>query len=113
MVHNIKVQKHVQKKLIRKSNMVRVGLQIRFEVMNVINKNPLKSVKLPSAQELADKFGMSRRSVTMELKKLADEGWIIGIHGMKRISISALSGISGVFPENSSFRSRIIFWKIS
>ena len=34
--------------------MVRVGLQIRFEVMNVINKNPLKSVKLPSAQELAD-----------------------------------------------------------
>lgn len=62
--------------------MVRVGLQIRFEVMNVINKNPLKSVKLPSAQELADKFGMSRRSVTMELKKLAEEGWIIGVHGV-------------------------------
>ena len=62
--------------------MVRIGLQIRFEVMNVINKNPLKSVKLPSAQELADKFGMSRRSVTMELKKLAEEGWILGVHGV-------------------------------
>ncbi len=62
--------------------MMRVGLQIRFEVMNVINKNPLKSVKLPSAQELADKFGMSRRSVTMELKKLAEEGWVIGVHGV-------------------------------
>jgi hypothetical protein len=60
---------------------MRCGLKVRFEVMNIINNSHSISVKLPSAQELADKFGMSRRSVTMELKTLIDEGLIYGVKG--------------------------------
>jgi len=75
------MQKDMQKKTKKDRKMAKVGLQIRFEVMNILNRNPLKQIKLPSAQELADRFGISRRSVTQELKKLIGEGWIIGVRG--------------------------------
>ena len=64
-----------------RSKDMKCGLKIRFEVMGIINNSHHESVKLPSAQELAERFGMSRRSVTMELKNLIDEGWLYGVRG--------------------------------
>ena len=58
-----------------------VGQRVRFEVMSIITKSGGTQQKLPSAQKLADKLGISRMSVVAELKKLAQEGYLVGKAG--------------------------------
>ncbi len=58
-----------------------VGQRVRFEVMGIITKSGGTQQKLPSAQKLADKLGISRMSVVAELKKLAQEGYLVGKAG--------------------------------
>ena len=52
-------------------------LQVRFEILNLLFRNPQESVKIPSARELADKFDLARCTVALELKKLVEEGYLI------------------------------------
>ena len=61
---------------------VRIGLKIRYEIINMIYRNPAMSVKIPTSMELAQHFGVARCTVTDELKKLADEGLITGKRGI-------------------------------
>lgn len=56
-------------------------LQVRFEILNLLFRNPQESIKIPSARELADKFDLARCTVALELKKLAEEGYLIGKRG--------------------------------
>lgn len=60
---------------------VPVGLQIRFEVMNRIYRNPEKSEKIPSVRELAARHHLSLSTVSLELRKLVKEGFLVGKHG--------------------------------
>lgn len=60
-----------------------VGQRVRFEVMSIITKSGGTQQKLPSAQKLADKLGISRMSVVAELKKLAQEGYLVGKAGFR------------------------------
>lgn len=60
---------------------VPVGLQIRFEVMNRIYRNPEKSEKIPSVSELAARHHLSLSTVSLELRKLVKEGFLVGKHG--------------------------------
>ncbi len=57
------------------------GLQIRFEILNLLFRNPQMSIKVPSARELAEKFGVARCTAALELKKLSEEGYLIGRRG--------------------------------
>lgn len=51
-----------------KKESLSVGLRIRFDVINIIYRNPTQPVQLPSAAEFARKFNVSQRTVTRELK---------------------------------------------
>lgn len=64
-----------------RENWKSVGQRVRFEIMGIITKSQGGCVKIPSAQKLADKLGISRMSVVAELKKLAQEGYLIGKPG--------------------------------
>ncbi|MBO5307784.1 MAG: GntR family transcriptional regulator [Lentisphaeria bacterium] len=64
-----------------RENWKSVGQRVRFEIMGIITKSQGGCVKIPSAQKLADKLGISRMSVVAELKKLAQEGYLIGKTG--------------------------------
>lgn len=61
---------------------ISIGLLLRYEIINMIYKNPQESVKIPSSAVLAKKFGTSQRTVTRELKKLADNGYVYGKQGI-------------------------------
>lgn len=65
-----------------KSGDVRVGLQIRNAIFNLIFHHPGVSVKIPTSMELAEQFGVARCTVTDELKLLVDEGFLIGRRGI-------------------------------
>ena len=60
---------------------VPVGLKIRFEIVNRLYQTPGRSVKIPSARELAARFHLSPSTVTLELQKLVREGYLIGKRG--------------------------------
>ena len=60
---------------------VPVGLKIRFEIVNRLYQTPGRSVKIPSARELAARFHLSPSTVTLELQKLVREGYLIGRRG--------------------------------
>lgn len=58
-----------------------VGLQIRFEIINRMYRNPERSVKIPSVRELAARYCLSPSTVSLELQKLVKEGFLIGKPG--------------------------------
>ncbi len=58
-----------------------VGLKIRHEIITRIFRNPMVSVKIPSARELAERFHLSPSTVTLELQKLIKDGYLIGKRG--------------------------------
>lgn len=66
---------------IRTALLSRVGLKIRFEIINRLYQAPGLSVKIPSARELAARFHLSPSTVTLELQKLVREGYLIGRRG--------------------------------
>lgn len=57
------------------------GLRIRFEVINRMYRNPDESVRIPSVRELAARYCLSPSTVSLELKKLVKEGFLVGKHG--------------------------------
>lgn len=58
------------------------GLSVRYDIVQVVLAHAGVSVKLPSARQLAEKFGISQRTVAAELAHLVEEGWIVGRHGI-------------------------------
>lgn len=65
-----------------KTGDIRVGLQIRNAIFNLIFHHPGVSIKIPTSLELAEQFGVARCTVTDELKLLVDEGFLIGRRGI-------------------------------
>jgi len=61
---------------------VRAGLRIRHEIVGILYRNPRVSVKIPTSMELARQFNVARCTVTDELKKLVDQGLLIGKRGI-------------------------------
>lgn len=61
---------------------VRAGLRIRNEIVSILYRNPRISVKIPTSMELARRFNVARCTVTDELKKLVDQGLLIGKRGV-------------------------------
>jgi DNA-binding Lrp family transcriptional regulator len=61
---------------------VPAGLRIRREIVGILYRNPRTSVKIPTSVELARQFGVARSTVTDELKKLVDQGLLIGKRGI-------------------------------
>lgn len=58
------------------------GLLIRHDIVHTVLMHTGKSVKLPSARQLADRFGVSQRTAASELANLVEEGWIFGRKGI-------------------------------
>lgn len=56
--------------------------KIRRYVMNLILRSGGKSVQIPTIQELSEKFGVSRTTVSKAMKELTAEGHIIGKRGI-------------------------------
>ena len=65
---------------------VPAGLAVRLDILKMIYQAPTTSIRLPSAIQLAKKHHVSRTTVTNELKKLTDSGWIIGKPGIGSFS---------------------------
>ncbi len=61
---------------------VRAGLRIHHEIVNILYQNPRVSVKIPTSVELARRFNVARCTVTDELRKLVDQGLLIGKRGV-------------------------------
>ena len=61
---------------------VPAGLAVRHDILKMIYQTPSVSIRLPSALQLAKKHHVSRTTVTNELKKLTESGWIIGKPGI-------------------------------
>lgn len=61
---------------------MRAGMRVRYEVIGTIHRNPPVPIKLPSASQFAAKYSLSVKTVTLELKRLRDEGWITGQKGV-------------------------------
>jgi DNA-binding Lrp family transcriptional regulator len=61
---------------------VPAGLRIRREIVSILYRNPRVSVKIPTSVELAKQFGVARCTVTDELRKLVDQGLLIGKRGV-------------------------------
>lgn len=57
-------------------------IQIRRYVLTLIQKAGGKAVPLPSIQELAEQFQVSRPTVSRAMKALTDEGYVIGKRGI-------------------------------
>ena len=56
--------------------------KIRRYVMNLILRSGGKAVQIPTIQELSEKFGVSRTTVSKAMKELTAEGHIIGKRGI-------------------------------
>lgn len=65
---------------------VPAGLAVRLDILKMIYQAPTTSIRLPSAIQLAKKHHVSRTTVTNELKKLTESGWIIGKPGIGSFS---------------------------
>ncbi len=57
-------------------------MRIRHEIISTMYRNPHAPVKIPTSMELARRFGVARCTVTDELKKLSDEGFLVGRRGI-------------------------------
>lgn len=65
---------------------VPAGLAVRHDILKMIFDSPTVPVRLPSALQLAKKHHVSRSTVTTEMKKLIESGWIIGKPGIGSFS---------------------------
>lgn len=65
---------------------VPAGLAVRHDILKMIYQTSSVSIRLPSALQLAKKHHVSRTTVTNELKKLTESGWIIGKPGIGSFS---------------------------
>lgn len=63
------------------------SLQVRYEVVNTILRHPTVSVKLPTLHDLSARLGVSIRTVAYELKRLAEEGMVIGRRGIGTFTV--------------------------
>lgn len=57
-------------------------MRIRRYVMNLILRADGKAAQIPTIQELSEKFGVSRPTVSKAMKELTSEGYIIGKRGI-------------------------------
>ncbi|OPZ70227.1 MAG: DNA-binding transcriptional repressor LldR [Firmicutes bacterium ADurb.Bin467] len=56
--------------------------KIRFYIMGLIYRYGNRSVRVPSSVELAERFGVARRTARLALEGLVREGWLIGRRGL-------------------------------
>ena len=56
--------------------------KIRFYIMGLIYRYGNRSVQVPSSVELAERFGVARRTARLALEGLVREGWLIGRRGL-------------------------------
>ena len=68
--------------MIQQESRVSEYIQIRRYVLTLIQKAGGKAVPLPSIQELAEQFQVSRPTVSRAMKALTDEGYVIGKRGI-------------------------------
>lgn len=68
--------------MIQQESRVSEYIQIRRYVLTLIQKAGGKAVPLPSIQELAEQFQVSRPTVSRAMKALTDEGYVIGRRGI-------------------------------
>ena len=71
-----------KKKMTQQDFRVSEYIQIRRYVLTLIQKAGGKAVPLPSIQELAQQFQVSRPTVSRAMKALTDEGYVIGKRGI-------------------------------
>lgn len=64
-----------------------VGLQIRHAVVGLLYRAPLRETALPSASELAKEHDVSMSTVNRELKKLVEDGLIVGRRGVGMFTV--------------------------
>lgn len=57
-------------------------MKIRRYVMNLILRAGKDPVQIPTINELSEKFGVSRPTVSKVMKELTSEGYIIGRRGI-------------------------------
>ncbi|MDD3153903.1 MAG: GntR family transcriptional regulator [Victivallaceae bacterium] len=55
---------------------------IRTYVIGLIYRHGFSSVRVPSSMELAERFGVTRRTARIVLEGLIAEGWLIGRNGV-------------------------------
>lgn len=62
-------------------------MRLRYYVMNVIYRNPNRSVRLPSSRELATTFGVARSTVQLALEGLIAEGYLASKPGVATFTV--------------------------
>lgn len=81
-IYQYRIKQLQRSKKNSKSGGVRIGLQIRNAIFNLMFHHPGVSVKIPTSVELAEQFGVARCTVTDELQLLVAEGFLIGKRGI-------------------------------
>ncbi|MBS1368450.1 MAG: GntR family transcriptional regulator [Lentisphaeria bacterium] len=79
-----------------KRDAVPVGLRIRHMVVDLLYHAPRQATMLPSASEMAKRFGISLSTVKRELRKLTQEGLIAGEQGR---AVYTVPGVLNFDPE--------------
>ncbi len=62
-------------------------IRLRHYVMNVIYRNPGRSIRLPSSRELAATFGVARSTVQLALEKLSAENYLSSRPGVATYTV--------------------------
>ena len=63
------------------------GLRVRYGIVELLYRAPSRETQLPSASELASRYNISMSTVNRELKKLVEEGLIIGRQGVGMFTV--------------------------
>lgn len=71
-------------------------MRIRRYVMNLILRADGKAAQIPTIQELSEKFGVSRPTVSKAMKELTSEGYIIGKRGIGKFTNPARRAIVAI-----------------
>ena len=62
-------------------NGISENVRLRHYVMSLLYQGGSESVRLPTATQLAEEFGIARSTVLLALKQLREDGYVVGKRG--------------------------------
>ena len=62
-------------------NGISENVRLRHYVMSLLYQSGTESVRLPTASQLAEEFGIARSTVLLALRQLREEGYVVGKRG--------------------------------
>lgn len=72
---------------VKSANVISEVQKVRFLVMDIIYRNPDRSVMIPSSNELAAHFDIARYTVRLALEKMTEEGYLFTKRGTGTFTI--------------------------